>query len=207
MYVAECKNATRKLIGEHSIAIVGGIDLRVGRKVIVLAMRELDVHAVENLSYSVFGHYLDHDHILYRSWAQSAKNTEFIAKAWLKTYQNGCQLGADDSRIMQKPSITDLMSADANHRAYLLRVYVELSAKHWGDLGLILDALIYKDLYVVTIDRPMIMLCCSFGAAHYDPPPTENAQGTVCIPNDRARIVIAKFVNNIFDFIRLNQKI
>ncbi len=49
----------------------------------------------------------------------------------------------------------------------ILLIYTELAAKHWGDLGLVFDVL-SSDVFIVSNDRTVKILCDQFGANYMD---------------------------------------
>lgn len=96
--------------------------------------------------------------VVARSCAQSAKTTRAIVSAWIAYCQDNAQFFPTSA----PPELPLLVAGRVRDAA--LRAYTELSAKHWGDLGLVLDALGVPSRYVATDDHFMAAICSIFGA-------------------------------------------
>lgn len=200
MRIPVCMGVERPIAGNHSLAIASAFELEPGvYKPIILAYRGFVQRVEDHSPCGIFAHYLDHNRFVQRGWGQSAKNVESIVKAWLRLYaRDGCPLSAGSRHhspwIVNMPTVTQLLSAEPEYRDYFLRIYVEISAKHWGDLGLALDALM-MGVFVLTTDHPLIMFCSILGAAYYN-------EGLVYKPQNHPLICASRNDENIFDQIR-----
>ncbi len=102
--------------------------------------------------------------------------------------QHGLTLyrGSAPSNTQLKPLHHELYNANLASMTTLdkLLAYTELVAKHWGDLGMVFDA-IGTQRYVLSDDTILKVICAQLGVNFAD---TQNLY-TAAIPNNRAHLV------------------
>jgi len=97
-----------------------------------------------------YTHFYDASHLVVsRSTSQTRKVASRVIAAWVNLVvglrKHACE-------------VANIASAEA------LRAYAEVSAKHWGDLGMIIDAAREPDIIMITSDKMAQVLCMQFGA-------------------------------------------
>ena len=87
-----------------------------------------------------------------RGYSQSQSVARDIARRWMRYYD------------AKRPSIMDIAHDQAAQRAQ-----VELSAKNWGDLGMVADAKRIRGTFIATNDNMMKIFCAEIGAPFVTP--------------------------------------
>jgi hypothetical protein len=150
-------------VNTYDMALVGQIDISVnfGEKLLmncILAYRGTDteIYTENNTEYTIctFTFIFDRDRTITRAYNSARKINNSIITNWV----NLC-----NSQPISPCELTKIYSYDT------LRVYAELSSKHWGDLGLAFDGKFYPmnhPVTVITEDYMLQLICATFGVPY-----------------------------------------